>query len=396
MCHLHISIITKSTHDAKIAAIRERSGTRLELELAAGNLGRVLRRAPAVRLAPVVADVDGVAAGGGRLQIVALLAQLRLLVLESRREVLRRRAVAVDGGQRRAEERRQRRLLQVLDEVRVERREVHLVDGRAKVQPRAAGAAVGAGDLDAVDVGVGHGGKARERALHLGGADVLTLPAEGVADAVHPVEEARVVFLEQVARAEPGVARRRHVARDLLRRRLLVRVPLGFRVQGIGLGLGFGLGLGIGLGLPVEAPRRVVVLDEAHDLARLASLSLDAEARRRVANELVGVLVVPEDLDGVDLRQDVRHEADGAHLSRVVHETGVALRRRVELDDLLDAEALLELLPDVRPQAVAHGDADAEVLLARVLGLRRQVPRELADVLHHRDVVRDAVRREAP
>mmetsp|Transcript_28247 Transcript_28247/g.90365 ORF Transcript_28247/g.90365 Transcript_28247/m.90365 type:complete len:372 (-) Transcript_28247:313-1428(-) len=371
MCHLHISIITKSTHDAKIAAIRERSGTRLELELAAGNLGRVLRRAPAVRLAPVVADVDGVAAGGGRLQIVALLAQLRLLVLESRREVLRRRAVAVDGGQRRAEERRQRRLLQVLDEVRVERREVHLVDGRAKVQPRAAGAAVGAGDLDAVDVGVGHGGKARERALHLGGADVLTLPAEGVADAVHPVEEARVVFLEQVARAEPGVARRRHVARDLLRRRLLVRVP-------------------------VEAPRRVVVLDEAHDLARLASLSLDAEARRRVANELVGVLVVPEDLDGVDLRQDVRHEADGAHLSRVVHETGVALRRRVELDDLLDAEALLELLPDVRPQAVAHGDADAEVLLARVLGLRRQVPRELADVLHHRDVVRDAVRREAP
>ena len=43
------------------------------------------------------------------------------------------------------------------------------------------------------------------------------------------------------------------------------------------------------------------------------------------------------------------------------HERDVALRRGVELVDLVDAEALLELLPDVRAQAVA-GHARDQVL----------------------------------
>ena len=84
------------------------------------------------------------------------------------------------------------------------------------------------------------------------------------------------------------------------------------------------------------------------------------------------------------LRQEGRDAADRAQLALEVDERRVALGRAVELDDARDAEALLEALPDVRPQAVADAEAQAVLAVARVRRRVQQVAAELADVLEQR------------
>src|SRR5262249_56545064 len=78
-----------------------------------------------------------------------------------------------------------------------------------------AGAAVTAGNLDAVDVGLQRIGELADGFLDFGGGDVLALPAEGVADAVDEKEVAGGVLAHQVAGSEPDVACLEHIAQDL-------------------------------------------------------------------------------------------------------------------------------------------------------------------------------------
>lgn len=72
-----------------------------------------------------------------------------------------------------------------------------------------------------------------------------------------------------------------------------------------------------------------------------------------------------------------------AHLAVHVGNTAVALGGSVELADLAHTEALGELLPDGRPQPVAHGQAHAVPPLGLAHRLLQQVPADLPDVLDH-------------
>src|SRR5262249_61239610 len=99
----------------------------------------------------------------------------------------------------------------------------------AKLAPaprRHAGVAVEPGDIHAADRGIGDAVKLAQRPRDFGRGDVLAFPAEGVADAVDEIEKPFFVAPHQVAGAEPRVARREHVAQDLL---------LGVRGAGVAL-----------------------------------------------------------------------------------------------------------------------------------------------------------------
>ena len=67
----------------------------------------------------------------------------------------------------------------------------------------------------------------------------------------------------------------------------------------------------------------------------------------------------------------------------VLTNIAVALRGPVELADEADAEALLELAPDLGLDAVAEHEAHAVRLLLRAERLCQQVAADLPDVLRH-------------
>ena len=81
---------------------------------------------------------------------------------------------------------------------------------------------------------------------HLCGAHVLALVPKGVAQSVDEVDEALAVRAHEVTRAEPAVTSLEHVAHKLAARRRGVRVP-------------------------GKVARRVALVDEAEQLARLAA-----------------------------------------------------------------------------------------------------------------------------
>ena len=91
------------------------------------------------------------------------------------------------------------------------------------------------------------------------------------------------------------------------------------------------------------------------------------------------------------MREKRRDAADGARFAVDVEQRHVALGRGVELQDLRNPEALLEVAPDVGPQAVAAGHPDPVLHLARGRRGVQQVAAQLADVLHERAVPADDV-----
>ena len=191
---------------------------------------------------------------------------------------------------------------------------------RVRVRCRAAGGAR-LGQLHAVDDALGEAQRADgpDGRRHLGGAHVLSLVAEGVAHPVDEVDEALVVRAHEVARAEPAVASLEHVAHQLAPRRRRVRVP-------------------------GEVARGVALVDEAEQLPRLAAAAEERQAVRATRDLAAGGGGVGEahEAHGVDGGEQRRDEADRALLALGVGEVGVALGRRVQLGDALDAEARLE------------------------------------------------------
>ena len=77
------------------------------------------------------------------------------------------------------------------------------------------------------------------------------------------------------------------------------------------------------------------------------------------AHRLLGVDVEAHDLDEELPLHPFRDAADRADLAVEIEEDAVALRRRVPFEDFRDAEAPLEIRPDVGPEPVAAGEADA-------------------------------------
>src|SRR5262249_52904776 len=143
--------------------------------------------------------------------------------------------------------------------------------------------------------------------------------------------------------------------------------------------------LSVGLGLArialetLAGPGRILH-DLADDLARLVNVALDAEAAF-VADRLLAFHVEADDL-GREARGDPPGKpGDRAFLAVEIEQRDIAFGRGIELDDLRDLEAPLELRPHVRPQAVAAGQAQVVRALLRVGRRVDEVPAELADIL---------------
>src|SRR5262249_38917431 len=128
------------------------------------------------------------------------------------------------------------------------------------------------------------------------------------------------------------------------------------------------------------------ILDDMADhLAGFADRALDAEAAR-VAHRLLLLDIELDELDGEAMPEEPRDTADRAFLAIEIEQLHVALGRRVELDDLRNAESLLELVPDIGAQPVAAGEPE---LVAGLLRMRRrvnEVAAQLADVVEDRAV----------
>lgn len=263
-----------------------------------------------------------------------------------------------------------------------------------------AGAPVGAGDRDAIDVCLLDAREDRDGLGDLVRRHVLALPAERVTDAIGKVEKV-VLPLEEVTRPEVAVALDKDVGRDLLVRAALVGV------------------------IASKLAHRIRIVDESEELAHLAILALDAQAVR-TANQLLRLNVELDDPHRVQLAAEheqrqkkpqakvstgakkrneerwVPHQRaempDGpaalADERNAIEETGVAFGRGVKLADLWDAKARLELFPDVRAKAVADGDAQIVLVLAGDRVGREEVAAELADVLEHGRLALDNVLHE--
>src|SRR6516165_1546368 len=100
------------------------------------------------------------------------------------------------------------------------------------------------------------------------------------------------------------------------------------------------------------------------------------------------------------MRQERRNPSDRARTALAVVEREVALGRGVVLEDLRDAEALLEFPPDVRPQPVAAREAQGVSRLLLPRRVAEEITAQLADVLEQRAALGDQVlpettRREA-
>lgn len=202
-----------------------------------------------------------------------------------------------------------------------------------------------------------------EHVAHLGGADVLALPAERVAEAVAEEPAAVGVAAQRVTSAEVGVALLEDIAGDL--------------------------GVGGALIVPVaaeRAPRQLALVVEAdEDLAALVEGDARREARVRVAQQLARLRVrggghVHAREEGAQ-QQAVHAERLGREVApaRVV-EPEHELRRVEELVDRVDAEPVPERDPHVAAQPVAQDRVHVVGAVQRRRRLREQVPQGLAHV----------------
>lgn len=219
-------------------------------------------------------------------------------------------------------------------------------------------------ELHAVHVGVHDPRVPAQRVGHLGGAHVLALPPEGVAQAVVEEPPPVGVAAQRVARAVVRVAGPEHVPRDLLARRLLV-APVPAEVP------------------PEDGAARV---QPHEDLPALRQGHAPRAPRRRVAlhEARLGVhghgdvlVAVQPAQQGAVLAQGARGEVPAGGVLQAEHELG----RVVELVDGVDAEALAEGHPHVGAEAVARDVRDAVGPVGgRVGRLREEVAEGLADV----------------
>src|ERR1700692_1412879 len=189
------------------------------------------------------------------------------------------------------------------------------------------GAAVGAGNSDAIGGGMDDARAVRNRLVHFRRRDILAFPAEGVADPVDKVEEAGGVELHQVAGAKPGIALRENIAQHFL------------------------LGL-LGIGITLEAAAALVGDADAAD--GFTGFAADASHAEAVfaANRRAGIHVDADDRGWKAMRQQRRNPADRARLALDIVEREIALGCGIEFEDLRNRKACLKRLPDIAAQAV--------------------------------------------
>ena len=243
-------------------------------------------------------------------------------------------------------------------------------DGRHACTP------LGPRHADSVNHRIAHARAGGDDGGDLAGGDVLALPAEGVANAIDEIEKPLIVLAHQIAGAVPGIALGKDIAQYLLLRRLRIRVA--FEAPAV----------------PSPRPRqRADGLADFIGRAPQAVPGLVAHGSARFGVEF-------DEGHRHAMRQERRDPADGAGAPFAVVQGEAAFGRGVILQDLRNAEASLELLPHLRPQAVAAAQPERVARLLRLRRARQQIPAQLTDVLEERaalshDVLPELARREA-
>ena len=230
-----------------------------------------------------------------------------------------------------------------------------------------AGLAVGARNRHAVDVGLLDARKRAERHRHLGGRDVLALPAERVADAVDEIEIASLVPSHQIAGTKPGVAGCEHVPQDLL---------LG--------------GIDAGVALEPAGDVRRAADDLADRFADFVRSTANAKALL-VSDGLFTSGVEPDQRRRESMGEKGWDAANRAGFALEIEERDVALGRGVELENPGNAETVLEVVPDVGPQPVTAAHPEPVPGLVRLRLRVQQIAAKLADVLEQRALPPDDV-----
>ena len=230
--------------------------------------------------------------------------------------------------------------------------------------------------FDPVDIGLVDVRVRAEDGADFGRGDVFGFPAECVADAVAEPPPAFAVPPDNVSGTEICVSFDDDVAED------------------------FALGCGRVVEVPLELGINACGVDLVHQFPRLARLDLSAEVIvQRVAERS---LAYPIDLDDDELgphyrRGQVPISADCSTREFVGAEIpcgAYTFRRRVELADSVNAEALLESVPDIWPETVTQGFRDfvhtVEVLARDWVMLRlrgEEIAASLAHVLNNGSIV---------
>ena len=144
----------------------------------------------------------------------------------------------------------------------------------------------------------------------------------------------------------------------------------------------------------VDGLRRLAEADMVMDTAD-PSMDLLA-AVVRASDAVPGLRIVLDQRDRHAVTQEGWNAADRSDAALAVVEREAALRGRVVLQNLGDAESRLEGLPNLRAQSVAAAQAQR---MLRLVGLRRpgeQIAAQLTDVLKERALVGDDILPEAP
>ena len=208
-----------------------------------------------------------------------------------------------------------------------------------------------AGHGHAIDIDRFHAGRAGRSGRDFGGGDILALPAEGVADAVHKIEKALCVLAHQVAAAYPGITRREHIAQDLL--------------------LGGGR-----VGIALKTGR--AACDLADGLAAFAACHGAAQTIRAAFGK-AGFIVELHDGCGKTVCQERRDAADGAGAAFDIVEREIAFGGGIEFQDLWDGEAVLEDFPHIARQPIA--DRQAQSVFRHLTFAGQQIAAQFADIL---------------
>ena len=230
--------------------------------------------------------------------------------------------------------------------------------------------------FDPVDIGLVNVRVRAEDGADFGGGDVLGFPAECVADAVAEPPPPFAVPPYNVSGTEICISFDDHVTDD------------------------FTLRCGGVVEVPLELGMNVYGVDFVHQFPRLTRLDLSAEVV--VLGVAEGSLGRPIYLDDDELASDDRRRQEAVSADCPTREFvgteipcgAYTFRRRVELADSVDAEALLESVPNIWPKTVAQGFSDfvgtVEVLACDwiMLRLRREeIAASLAYVLNNGSIV---------
>jgi hypothetical protein len=125
--------------------------------------------------------------------------------------------------------------------------------------------------------------------------------------------------------------------------------------------------------------------DLAERFARLIGCAADAEPIF-IAGRLAGLRIDGDKRRGEAMREVAGYVADGSALALNVEQRHAAFGGGIKLEDLRNAEAILECVPNLRRQSIAAGQADAMFdFFGRSFRVQK-IAAELADVLEQRAV----------